>query len=62
MVLKTIAFDVVDFIKTPEDATEYLKAVMEDGNADEIRMALGNIVRARGVQNIAKETCLRPNQ
>lgn len=58
MTLKTTPFDVVDFIKAPEDAVEYLKAVMEDGNSDEIRAALITIVRARGVQNIAKETGL----
>lgn len=46
MTLKTTPFDVVDFIKVPEDAVEYLKAVVEDGNSDEIRAALNTIVRA----------------
>ena len=58
MTLKTSPFDIVDFIQAPEDAVEYLKVVMENGNSDEIRAALNNIVRARGVQNIAKETGL----
>ena len=58
MTLKTTPFDIVDFIQAPEDAVEYLKVVMENGNSDEIRAALNNIVRARGVQNIAKETGL----
>ncbi len=58
MTLKTTPFDIVDFIQVPEDAVEYLKVVMEGGNSDEIRAALNNIVRARGVHNIAKETGL----
>ncbi len=60
MTLKTTPFDIVDFIQPPEDAIEYLKVVMEGGNSDEICAALSNIVRARGVQTIAKETC--PNK
>lgn len=58
MTLKTFSFDIVDFITTPEDAVEYLKVVMEDGDSDQIRAALNNIVRARGVQSIAKQTGL----
>jgi len=58
MTLKTARFDIVDFIAEPEDAVGYLKVVMENGNSDEIRAALNNIVRARGVQTIAKETGL----
>jgi probable addiction module antidote protein len=58
MTLKTFSFDIVDFIATPEDAVEYLKVVMEEGDSDQIRAALNNIVRARGVQSIAKETGL----
>ena len=58
MTLETTPFDIVDFIQAPEDAVEYLKVVMEGGNSDEIRAALNNIVRARGVQTIAKETGL----
>jgi hypothetical protein len=58
MTLKTTPFDIVDFIQAPEDAVEYLKVVMEGGNSDEIRAALNNIVRARGVQKIATETGL----
>jgi probable addiction module antidote protein len=58
MTLETTPFDIIDFIQAPEDAVEYLKVVMEGGNSDEIRAALNNIVRARGVQNIAKETGL----
>ena len=58
MTLKTTPFDSVDFIQAPEDAVEYLKVVMESGNSDEIRAVLNTIVRARGVQTIAKETGL----
>jgi len=58
MTLKTTPFDSVVFIRAPEDAVEYLKVVMENGNSDEIRAALNNIVRARGVQTIANETGL----
>ena len=58
MTLETTPFDIVDFIQAPEDVVEYLKVVMEGGNSDEIRAALNTIVRARGVQTIAKETGL----
>jgi DNA-binding phage protein len=55
MTLKTTQFDVVDFIKAPEDAVEYLKAVMEDGNSDEIRAALNNIIRAEASKTSPKK-------
>ena len=58
MTLKTTPFDIVEFIQAPEDAVEYLKVVMEGANSDEIRAALNNIVRARGVKKIATETGL----
>lgn len=55
---KTVRFDAADYLKDPETAVAYLSLVFEDGNADEIRAALNAVVRARGVQDIAKETGL----
>lgn len=48
MTLKTTPFDIVDFIAEPENAVEYLKVVMENGNSDEIRAAVYKALGEKG--------------
>lgn len=51
-------YDVVDYLKTEEDLAAYLEACMEEAGHDAayIAAALGDIARARGMAQLAKDT------
>ncbi len=63
-------FDMAQYIKNDEDIAEYLRQVLEEGDASELAAALGHIAKARGMTEIAKSSgikrealykALRPN-
>jgi len=56
--LKTTRFDAADYLKTKADIAAYLDAILEDGDPDLLKVALGDIVRAKGMTEIAKEAGL----
>jgi probable addiction module antidote protein len=56
--LETRVFDANEFIKTPQEQAEYLRAALEDGDVDAIAIVLGDIARARGASQFAKDTGL----
>ncbi|MDZ7669460.1 MAG: addiction module antidote protein [Gammaproteobacteria bacterium] len=47
-------YDVTDFLDDEEDVLAYLNAAFEDGHADVVAQAIGNVARARGMSRIAK--------
>jgi probable addiction module antidote protein len=51
-------YDVVDYLKSEEDIARYLEACMEEAGDDAayIAAALGDIARARGMAQLAKDT------
>jgi len=51
-------WDSADYLKTSADIAAYLEAAFEDGDADLIRIALGNVARSEGMTEIAKATGL----
>ena len=53
-------WDAVDTLKTDEDAVLYFEACLEEdpGDGSLIRAALGDIARARGMSQLARETGL----
>ncbi len=55
---KTRPWDVVEHLETEEDIISYLEAVLDDGDPTLISAALGDIARARGMTEIARETGL----
>lgn len=57
---KFTPFDPVEHLKTEQDMALYLEACLEeaDGDARVITAALGDIARARGMSQIARETGL----
>jgi probable addiction module antidote protein len=55
MPVKTTAWDSAEFLDTPEAIAAYLEAAFEDGDAKVITNALGNIARAKGISQIAKD-------
>lgn len=55
MTIKTTKWDGADFLDTPEAIASYLEAAFEDGDAKVIAHALGNVARAKGISQIAKD-------
>jgi probable addiction module antidote protein len=60
MAEKFSRWDVVDDLKTDEDMAMYLDACVEEdpGDGSLIRAALGDIARARGMTQLAKDSGL----
>jgi probable addiction module antidote protein len=54
----TRPWDAADHLETQEDVVAYLEAAFEDGDPTLIAAALGDIARARGMSQIARETGL----
>ena len=57
---KTSPYDVAEHLRTPEEMAAYLEASIEaaDGDAAFVAKALGDIARAKGMTQIARETGL----
>jgi probable addiction module antidote protein len=60
MNIKTLPYDVAETLRTPDEMAAYLEACIEeaDGNAAFIAKALGDIARAQGMTQIARQTGL----
>lgn len=57
---KTTKYDVAEHLRTPEEMAAYLEACIEeaDGDAGFIAKALGDIARARGMTQVARDAGL----
>ena len=51
-------YDAAEYLETEADMAAYLQAALEDGEPALVIHALGNIARARGMTQIARETGL----
>ena len=51
-------WDATEFLDSEEMISEYLAVVFEEGDAEEIRVALNNVARARGMSDLQKQTGL----
>lgn len=56
---KTRPYDAAEYLETDADMAAYLQAALEEGEPSLVIHALGNIARARGMSQIARETGLR---
>ena len=56
--IKTRSFDMANYLSNEEEITEYLRQVLEDGDPAELAAALGDIARARGMTQLARDTGL----
>jgi probable addiction module antidote protein len=56
----TSTYDVADYLRTPDDMAAYLEACIEeaDGDAAFIAKALGDIARAQGMTQVARDAGL----
>lgn len=57
---KTIRYDVAEYLRTPEEMAAYLEACLEEANGDAafVAKALGNIARAKGMSQVARDAGL----
>jgi probable addiction module antidote protein len=55
---RTRAWDPAEHLDTPEGIAAYLEAALEDGDPKLIAAALGDIARARGMSQLARDTGL----
>jgi len=51
-------WDTAEFLDTQEDIDAYLQVAFESGDARQITKALGNVAKARGMMDIARQTGL----
>lgn len=58
MAIETKPFDAAEYLGSPEAQAELLRDALETGDAGYIAQALGVIVRAKGMTQMAKETGL----
>jgi probable addiction module antidote protein len=56
---KTKPYDAAEYLETDADLAAYLQAALDDGDPAIVIHALGNIARARGMSEIARQTGLR---
>lgn len=54
----TIPWDAAEHLNSDEEMAAYLEAALEDGEPSLIAAALGDIARARGMTQLARETGL----
>ena len=55
---KTLPYDVAESLESEADMAAYLEVALEDGDPALVIRALGNIARARGMSQIARQTGL----
>lgn len=55
---KLTDFDISLHLDSPEVISEYLTQVLNDGDTNELLEAIGNIAKAKGMSQIAKDTGL----
>jgi probable addiction module antidote protein len=57
---KTITrpYDTAEYLKTDTDMAAYLEAALEDGDPALVAAALGDIARAKGMAQLARDTGL----
>lgn len=57
---KTTKYDVAEYLRTPEEMAAYLEACLVEANGDAafVAKALGNIARAKGMSQVARDAGL----
>jgi probable addiction module antidote protein len=56
--LKLLPFDAARYLTDDAAVAEYMTAVLETGNSDLLLLALGDVARARGMAQVAKDAGL----
>jgi len=50
--------DISEYLDSPEMIQEYINAAIEEGDADLLRLVLGDVAKAQGMTEIAKKSNL----
>ena len=58
MSLKTHRWDASEYLETPEKMAAYLEAALEDGDSQLIAAVLGDIAKAKGMTQVARDSGL----
>ena len=56
--IQTTAWDPAEHLHTEEDMAAYLEAALEDGDSSLVAAALGDIARAKGMSQVARQAGL----
>ena len=56
--MKTTNFDIAQYLDNKEVIAEYLSQILQNGNMSELLEAIGNVAKAKGMSQIAKDTGL----
>ena len=56
--IKTTRYDAAEFLRTPEDMAAYFEAALAEGDPQIIASALGDIAKAQGMAQVAREAGL----
>lgn len=56
--VKTRPFDASNYLQNDEDIAAYLQAAIEDGDPALLAAALGDVAKARGMTQLARDTGL----
>jgi probable addiction module antidote protein len=56
--IKTKPFDAAEYLKTEDDMVAYLEAAFEEDDPRVVAAALGDIARAKGMSQVAREAGL----
>lgn len=56
MAIRTTDYDVADYLTSAERVAAYLELAFEEGDPKGIATALGNVARAKGMTQLAKDT------
>jgi probable addiction module antidote protein len=57
---KTTRYDVAEHLRTPQEMAAYLESVLDESNGDAsmVAKAIGDIARAKGMSQVAKDSGL----
>ena len=56
LMMKSSKFDIAEYLNDQEMINEYLNTVLEEGDSNDIQVALGHIAKAIGMSKIAEQT------
>jgi len=56
--MKTSKFEIADYLDNKEMIAAYLNTVLEEGNEEDVIIAIGHIAKAIGMTKISEETGL----
>ncbi len=56
--LEISTFNILDYLKTDEDMAGYLEACLAEGGVEAFFMGLGDVIQAKGIAQISRETGL----